>query len=162
MAKVATGNQDEALDLVQDAMFTLVKKYSDKPESEWPMLFYRILQNRIRDWYRRQKVKSRLFSWLNSSQADDDDEEDLVDKQPDNAPGLIKALSNERFAEALQTALQELPLRQQQVFLLRAWEGLDVKQTAEAMGISDGSVKTHYSRATQALQKKLGDFHHVE
>jgi RNA polymerase sigma-70 factor (ECF subfamily) len=156
MARIATGNQEEALDIVQDAMLKLVEKYADKPESELGPLFFRILQSRIHDWYRRSAVRNRFRSWLGT--ADDDDEEDALQLVPDpagKAPEELLALSGSM--EALEEALRRLPLRQQQVFLLRAWEGLDVRQTAHAMGCAEGSVKTHYSRALTTLRAKLGD-----
>lgn len=155
MARIATSNSDEALDIVQDAMLKLVEKYADKSEAELGPLFYTILQSRIRDWYRRSSVRNRLRSWLGS---DDEDEEDAFQQIPDPAgrtPEELLAASG--GIEALQVALGQLPLRQQQVFLLRAWEGLDVRDTAKAMQCAEGSVKTHYSRALATLRLKLGD-----
>lgn len=154
MAQIATSNSDEALDIVQDAMLKLVEKYADKSEAELGPLFHTILQSRIRDWYRRSSVRNRLRSWLGS----DEDEEDAFGQIPDPAgrtPEELLAASG--GIEALQVALGELPLRQQQVFLLRAWEGLDVRDTAQAMQCAEGSVKTHYSRALATLRLKLGD-----
>ena len=155
MARVATGDTEEALDIVQDAMVTLVQRYRNRAESEWPPLFYRILQNRIRDWYRRQKVRSRWRAWFGRN-----DEDDPIgpEQYPDpTAQEPASELSGTQTLEQIEQALQELPLRQQQVFFLRAWEGLDVKQTAHALGISGGSVKTHYSRAVQKLRQRLGE-----
>lgn len=157
MARFATGDTEEALDLVQEAMFTLARRYARRPESEWGALFHRILQNRIRDWYRRQKVRNRLTGWLRWHE---DDGDDPVENLPDREQhGPQAQVDNADFHARLEAALQELPLRQQQTFLLRVWEGLDVNETARAMGISSGSVKTHYSRAVHALRAKLGDFH---
>lgn len=155
MARIATSNSDEALDIVQDAMLKLVEKYADKSEAELGPLFYTILQSRIRDWYRRSSVRNRFRSWLGS---DDEDEEDAFQQIPDPAgrtPEELLAASG--GIEALQVALGQLPLRQQQVFLLRAWEGLDVRDTAKVMQCAEGSVKTHYSRALATLRLKLGD-----
>src|SRR5690606_32550625 len=121
-------------------------------------LFHTILQSRIRDWYRRSSVRNRLRSWLGSG---DEDEEDAFGQIPDPAgrtPEELLAASG--GIEALQVALGELPLRQQQVFLLRAWEGLDVRDTAQDMRCAEGSVKTHYSRALATLRLKLGDHWH--
>ncbi|MDR2214159.1 MAG: RNA polymerase sigma factor [Pseudomonadales bacterium] len=157
MARIATGNQEEALDIVQDAMLKLVEKYGDKPESELAPLFYRILQSRIRDWYRRSSVRNRFRSWLGRADGDED-EEDPLQLLPDPAgkpPEELLALQG--GMEALEDALRRLPLRQQQVFLLRAWEGLDVRQTAQAMHCAEGSVKTHYSRALSKLRERLGE-----
>ena len=158
MARFATGDTEEALDLVQEAMFTLVRRYAKRPESEWGPLFHRILQNRIRDWYRRQKVRNRLTGWLRRNADEDggDPIENLPDGEHLEPPAQV---DNADLHGRLEEALQALPLRQQQTFLLRAWEGLDVNETARAMGISSGSVKTHYSRAVHALREKLGDFH---
>lgn len=156
MALLATSNRDEAFDIVQDAMLKLVENYSGKPEAELGPLFFCILQSRIRDWYRRSSVRNRLRSWLGTG--DDDEEVDQLDQLPDPASRSPEELLATRGGiAALEVALTKLPLRQQQVFLLRAWEGLDVKQTALAMQCAEGSVKTHYSRALATLREKLGD-----
>jgi len=155
MAELATGNRDDALDLVQDAMLGLVRKYGDRSQEEWGALFYRILQSRIRDWYRRGRVRKRLFGWLAHS-ADTEDAGDplQVAADPvDNDPA--GTLGNRIAIEQLEQALGQLPLRQQQAFLLRSWEGLDTAATALAMGCSEGSVKTHYSRAVHCLRAQL-------
>jgi RNA polymerase sigma-70 factor, ECF subfamily len=157
MAQLATNNPDEALDIVQDAMLKLVEKYPHKGPEELGPLFYCILQSRIKDWYRRNLVRNRLRSWLGSADAADD-EEDAMQQVADptgRTPEEI-VMVNGSIA-ALEVALRALPLRQQQVFLLRAWEGLDVRQTAAAMKCAEGSVKTHYSRALKALRTKLGE-----
>lgn len=154
MARIATSNSDDALDIVQDAMLKLVEKYSDRGEAELGPLFHCILQSRIRDWYRRSSVRNRLRSWLGS----DDDDEDALQLVADPAGRSPDEILMARGSiEALDAALATLPLRQQQVFLLRAWEGLDVKDTARAMKCAEGSVKTHYSRALAALRVKLGE-----
>ncbi len=152
MARIATGNEDDALDIVQEAMFTLAQRYAVRSEDEWGPLFRRILQNRIRDWYRRSKVRNRFRVWFRR----DEDEDDPLENRPDPVPDEpLQRLETEQFGEALEKALGELPNRQQQAFLLRAWEGLSVDKTAAAMGISAGSVKTHYSRAVHALRERL-------
>lgn len=156
MAQLATGNPDEALDIVQDAMLKLVEKYADRSEAELGPLFHCIMQSRIRDWYRRSSVRNRFRSWLGNY--DDEDEEDPLQLVADPSGRTPDQLLEARGGiEALELALQELPLRQQQVFLLRAWEGLDVRETAAAMKCAEGSVKTHYSRALAKLRLKLGD-----
>ncbi len=157
MAQLATNNPDEALDIVQDAMLKLVEKYAHKGQDELGPLFYCILQSRIKDWYRRNLVRNRLRSWLGSADAADDDEDamQLVADPSGRTPEEIVMVNNSMAA--LDVALRALPLRQQQVFLLRAWEGLDVRQTAAAMKCAEGSVKTHYSRALKALRAKLGE-----
>jgi len=157
MAEIATGNPDDALDLVQEAMMTLVKNYSHKTPQDWGPLFHRILQNRIRDWYRRSAVRNKLLDWLglaDKSHKDGDPIQGAVDYHG-RTPEDMK--TNSDAGEALDLALKQLPLRQQQAFLLRNWEGLNVKQTAEAMACSEGSVKTHYSRAVHRLREELED-----
>jgi RNA polymerase sigma-70 factor (ECF subfamily) len=156
-ARIATGNPDDALDLVQDAMLALAQRYADRPEQEWGPLFTTILQSRIRDWYRRSKVRNRLRVWLGR----DDDEEsvDPVGELPDaDEPGPVGRLRNQRAMSALEEALHQLPLRQQQAFILRTWDGLDTRDTAQAMGCSEGSVKTHYSRACASLREALKEY----
>jgi RNA polymerase sigma-70 factor (ECF subfamily) len=157
MAEIATGNRDHALDIVQDAMMSLVKSYSHKNESDWGPLFHRILQSKIRDWYRRSRTRNSVFTWLRPFNDDDENNRqdpiqrapDTVSLTPDDSAG------NEQLLDVALDAIRQLPLRQQQAFMLRAWEGLDVKETARAMSCSQGSVKTHYSRATRALKKNL-------
>ena len=155
IAEIATGNREDALELVQDSMLQLVQRYGGKAASDWPPLFHRILQTRIRDWYRRQRVRNRFRGWFARDRGDD---ADPVAAHPDRpALGPAARLEADDFGRALEAALNALPLRQQQAFLLRSWEGLDVKQTAAAMGCSPGSVKTHYSRAVHALRDRLED-----
>ncbi len=157
-AQFATRNTDEALDLVQDAMIGLVRNYSGRPAHEWTPLFYRILQSRIRDWQRRSAVRNRLRAWLPLDSQVDGEEHDPLQNIADPAaktPVEIMALKN--TTQAVEKALQSLPTRQREAFLLRVWEGLDVTQTAYAMGCSEGSVKTHYSRAVHSLRELLED-----
>jgi RNA polymerase sigma-70 factor (ECF subfamily) len=138
---------------VQDAMLKLVENYAGKAEAELGPLFFCILQSRIKDWYRRSSVRNRLRTWLGSNDDDDDDGLDqIVDPSARTPDELLAARGG---IAALELALAALPLRQQQVFLLRAWEGFDVKQTAQVMGCAEGSVKTHYSRALATLREKL-------
>ncbi len=156
MACIATSSIDDALDIVQDAMLVLVSKYATRSKEEWPPLFHRILQNKIRDHYRRQKVRNVFQNWFGSDEEglEEDPIQIIAD---DKVHDPIRIISGEQEMADLESALQTLPVRQQQTFLLRAWEGLDVKQTATAMGITTGSVKTHYSRALQALKKQVGE-----
>lgn len=156
MAHIATSNVDDALDIVQDAMLVLASKYANRNQEEWPPLFHRIMQNKIRDWYRRQKVRNVFHHWFGSD--DEDAGEDPIQMIADEkVHDPVRKISGEKAMIELEEALKTLPVRQQQTFLLRAWEGLDVKQTAEAMGITTGSVKTHYSRALQAIKKITGE-----
>lgn len=157
IARIATGDEDEALDVVQDAMLKLVQYYRAREESEWGPLFHRILQSRIRDWYRRARVRNRLRQWFNRDNHDDDQDDPIEAIADTGARPLDELLKQKRACAALDDALRTLPLRQQQAFLLRAWEQLDVAQTAAAMGCSEGSVKTHYFRAVHALRKCLGE-----
>ncbi len=154
LAYVATGQREEALDIVQDAMLKLCRNYAARPHAEWGPLFHRILQSTIRDWYRRQKLRN----FFGLSQATDDDmlqqAHDAAAVEQQNT-GPEHHIQQERTLTVLDAALHNLPLRQQQAFLLRAWECLDVAQTATAMQCSAGSVKTHYSRAVHSLRQQL-------
>ena len=157
IAEIAVRDRDEALDLVQEAMIKLARKYIDKDVAEWPPLFYRILQNGIRDWHRRQAVRNRVMVWFGRGNADDD--YDPVAAAPDpigRAPE--QELSNDEAMASLEVAVHALPARQREAFMLRTFEGLDVAGTAVAMGCSQGSVKTHYSRAIHSLRDTLGDY----
>lgn len=157
VARMATGDNEEALDLVQDAMLRLVKHYSARSPDEWAPLFHRILQSRIRDWYRRARVRNRFRVWFGARRADE--HEDALEQQPDHSErGPDGRMMGSQAVSALQSAIAALPLRQRQAFLLRAWEGLDVAQTANAMGCSEGSVKTHYSRAVHTLRRLLDEY----
>ena len=158
MAQIALGHDEDALDAVQDAMIQLTRRYAERPQQEWRPLFYRILENRIRDMKRRRVVRSRVMAWMPWSADDGDDAPDPLAQAPDHAPGPGAHAEGDEMMEALQVALQKLPARQREAFLLRNMEGLDVAQTAAAMGCSDGSVKTHYSRAVQSLRDQLGEF----
>lgn len=158
MARFASGNRDEALDLVQEAMFEFVRRYAHRPRKEWNVLFYRILKSRITDWHRRTTVRKRFLSWLGWG-GDKEEDEDPLQSLPDPQASTPqdKVLRQEQ-AMALEKAIRALPLRQQQAFLLRAWEGLDVAETAHIMGCSEGSAKTHYFRALNNLRRQLEDF----
>lgn len=159
IAWFATGNRDDALELVQEAMLALVQRYGRREPAQWPPLFHTILQSRIRDWYRREKVRSRLRVWFGGA---NEDEDDPLEALPgDAAAEPERRMDGQQTLTAIEQAVRGLPLRQQQAFLLRAWEGLDTAQTAAAMGISEGSVKTHYSRAIQALRERLEEHRHA-
>lgn len=156
IAEIATGNREEALDILQDAMFKLVQKYADRDSSEWGALFHTILQSRIKDWYRRNSVRNRFRSWFGNSQDDEDyDPIQLAEDLKGRSPEQLLETSQEMVV--LESGIRDLPLRQQQAFMLRMFEGMDVAETAVAMGCSQGSVKTHYSRAIHSLREKLGD-----
>jgi RNA polymerase sigma-70 factor (ECF subfamily) len=155
IAEIGVRNRDEALDLVQDAMIKLARNYADRDSDEWTPLFYRILQNGVRDWHRRQAVRNRVMVWFGRGKSDDEDY-DIVAAAPDpigRSPD--EELQNSEAMDSLETAVQGLPLRQREAFMLRTFEGLDVAGTAVAMGCSEGSVKTHYSRAIHSLRDSL-------
>jgi RNA polymerase sigma-70 factor (ECF subfamily) len=141
-------------------MLKLAEKYGAKPAAELPMLFQRILQNTIRDFYRRQKVRSLwviLFSSLSAGKEDEDSDplETLTGADPKPANGPADQLEQSQVVEIIEKELERLPARQRQAFLLRYWEELDVAETAAVMGCSEGSVKTHCSRAAHALAAAL-------
>lgn len=158
IAEISVRDRDEALDLVQDAMIKLVKNYADRDREEWTPLFYRILQNGVRDWHRRQKVRNRVMVWFGKTSATDDDS-DLVSQAPDPAGRTPEEqLQTSEAMQQVEAAVRELPERQREAFMLRTFEGLDVAGTAIAMGCSQGSVKTHYFRAVHALRDQLGEY----
>lgn len=154
-------DDEAALDIVQDSMMKLAEHYSDKPANELPMLFQRILSNTTLDWFRRNKTKKALFSnFSDFESSSDSDEFDILESltQSDNNPKVQSA--EENYASVanfhdIEDEVQKLPTRQREAFLLRYWEDLDVAETAAAMGCSEGSVKTHCSRAIQSLHKAL-------
>lgn len=157
IAEIAVRDRDEAMDLVQDAMIKLVRNYSDRDSDEWAPLFYRILQNRVRDHHRRQAVRNRVMVWFGKGK-DPDSDYDPVAAAPDpmgRTPD--EDLQNAEAMQGLELAVHELPPRQREAFMLRTFEGLDVAGTASAMGCSQGSVKTHYSRAVHTLREQLGE-----
>ena len=158
MANIALRHDADALDAVQDAMLQLSRRYAMRPQAEWRPLFYRILENRIRDAQRRRTVRGRVMAWLPWSADEGDAAADPLDHAPDLAPGPVAHAEGAEIMTALQVALRKLPARQRECFLLRSLEGMDVAETAAAMGCSDGSVKTHYSRAVQSLREQLGEF----
>ncbi|QJR10270.1 hypothetical protein DSM104443_01324 [Usitatibacter rugosus] len=159
-AVFAVHDDAAALDIVQDAMLKLAEKYSARPHTEFPMLFQRILQNAIRDHFRRAKVRGTYSTQLSSLGAGGDDESDPLDTLDVEDVGNVPDSPAARFEQAevmafIEDAVKALPDRQREAFLLRYWEELDVSETAKVMGCSEGSVKTHCSRATHALAKVL-------
>lgn len=155
MAEMSCGSREDALELVQEAMYGFVRTYRTKPAAEWPLLFWRVLDSRLTDFHRRRTVRSRWMSWF-VPRDEEDAGQDVIDRVPDpSEPGPLARLTDQDAMRALESALRSLPLRQRQAFLLRVWEGLDVAQTAAAMGLSEGSVKTHLFRALQQLRARL-------
>ncbi len=161
-AVYAVRDDDAALDIVQDAMIKLAEKYGDRPAAELPLVFTRILQNRIHDWFRRQKVRNTwvtLFSNMGKKSDENDDFDPLESlSAPDDSEihqdGAFK-LERSQLLESLESEISKLPIRQREAFLMRYWDELSITETALAMSCSEGSVKTHCSRATQALAKAL-------
>ena len=155
----AVRDEHAAMDIVQDAMFKLVDKYPDKPVTEYPMLFQRILQNTMRDFWRRQKVRTLWTSLLSSfgTQTDDGENRDPLDTMDvdDGSQNPATQLEGSQTLQVIETALQKLPARQREAFVLRYWEEMSVAETAESMGCSQGSVKTHCSRALHTMAALL-------
>jgi RNA polymerase sigma-70 factor (ECF subfamily) len=155
----AVRDEHAALDIVQDAMLKLAEKYADKPVSEYPMLFQRILQNTMKDFWRRQKVRNLWTSLLSSFGAGQDGEEDhdpldSIDVGDESVNPIVQ-LERSQTMKIIEKALEKLPARQREAFILRYWEDMDVAETAEMMGCSQGSVKTHCSRALHAMATML-------
>jgi RNA polymerase sigma-70 factor (ECF subfamily) len=157
IAEISVRDRDEALDLVQDAMIKLARKYADRSSDEWTPLFYRILQNGVRDWHRRQLVRNRVMVWFRRPGVEDNDY-DVVASAPDpKGRTPDEQLQSQEAMQCLEIAVGELPARQREAFMLRTFEGLSVAGTATSMGCSEGSVKTHYSRAVHSLRESLGE-----
>jgi RNA polymerase sigma-70 factor (ECF subfamily) len=160
-AVYAVRDEDAALDIVQDTMIRLTEKYFDRPAAELPLLFQRILSNATMDWFRRRKVRNavvRNFSDFEPAEADGEfDILETLEALDDSraSESAADAVSRAQILLAIDAEVAQLPARQREAFLLRYWEELDVAETAAAMGCSEGSVKTHCSRAVHALAKAL-------
>ncbi|MBS0213875.1 MAG: RNA polymerase sigma factor [Proteobacteria bacterium] len=154
-AEIALRHREDALDAVQDAMLKLVQRYADRPAPEWTPLFWSVLRSRITDIRRRRKVRSVLVAWMGSGE---DEDAGPAWEPADPNPGPAAIHSDQESYKALAAALRALPRRQREAYQLRVLEGLDVADTARAMGCSEGSVKTHTSRAMDALRKQLEDW----
>jgi RNA polymerase sigma-70 factor (ECF subfamily) len=160
-AVYAVRKDESALDIVQDAMIKLAEKYGDKPAAELPMLFQRILQTTILDYFRREKVRNTWVSLFSSMGPSGDEHEDFDILESyaasDGEAGESSAdqVERQQTLAIIDAEVQKLPARQREAFLMRYWQDMDVAETAEAMGCSEGSVKTHCSRATHALAEAL-------
>ena len=155
-ALLACGQHADALDIVQDSMLKLVQAYHDRPQSEWPALFHRILHNRITDWQRNAGKRWRWLPLRSHSRANDDEDADAVAELADeHQAGPLQQLTLTQDTDAVMGAIETLPWRQQQALLLRVWEGFDTATTASIMDCSEGSVKTHVHRAQQTLRQVL-------
>ena len=158
---LALRDEAAALDAVQEAMLRLATKYGERSVDEWPMLFHRILQNVARDMLRRQKVRNTWVSlWSGLSKRDGAENDDPLetlsaadDSNRDLAPDTL--VERDQMLALIETEISNLPQRQREAFLLRYWEDMDTAETAAIMGCSEGSVKTHCSRATKALATAL-------
>jgi len=157
IAYSAVGDNEEALDIVQDAMLKLCRLYANKTENDWRILFNRILQSRIRDWYRRRKVRNAVMSWLPQNPKDQlENEADPIENIAlDKTQSPQDMVDQQQRMQQLDHAIKALPTRQREAFFMRCWEGMSTYDTAQAMRISEGSVKTHYSRALAALREAL-------
>lgn len=159
-AMYAVRNEESALDIVQDSMMKLAEKYGDRPAEELPMLFQRIMQNTIRDYYRRSRIRSLWTTLLSALTPNDDEDFDPLETiavesgsyTPNTPDGQLQ---QSQVLAIIEKEIQQLPTRQREAFLMRYWEDMDVAETASAMGCSEGSVKTHCSRATHALATAL-------
>jgi len=153
IAQLATHCEADSLDIVQDTMIKLVTKYSHREPTEWKPLFLKILENKIFDWHRKQTIMNKLFFWKKDNQA--------IDDQVDSKPEAVDLQTNpesqvftEQLGQHLLACVESLPLKQQQCFVLRSWEGLSIKETAKVMNVNENSVKTHYSRALEKLRQQ--------
>ena len=157
-AEFAVRNRDDALEIVQDAMLKLVQNYAEDSAEEWPPLFHRILHSRIMDHHRRGKVVKRLFAWFQKEDEDGEVYDPIENAEASGIQNPLERLDLEQGNEALVAAVAELPERQRQAFLLRYWEGQSEKQMAFIMQCSEGSVKTHLSRALANLRQRLQEY----
>jgi RNA polymerase sigma-70 factor, ECF subfamily len=160
-AVYAVRSDDAALDIVQDAMIRLAEKYADRPPAELPLLFQRILSNATMDHFRREKVRSAVVQNMSEFEGNEEDGEfDLLEtlhalEDTLGTESAADAVSRAQILQLIDAEVAELPARQREAFLLRYWEEFDVAETAAVMGCSEGSVKTHCSRAVHALSKAL-------
>lgn len=160
MMESSSGHHDVAMDIVQESFIALHQNYLKRPVEEWTPLFYTILNHRLMDWHRREQRKQKRFAWfkpiLMELEESEVDPALLVEDTRNINPAEF--LSQSHTIEEIQKAIARLPIRQQQAFLLRAWENMDTKTTAQIMECSEGSVKTHYHRAIQTLRSNLSQF----
>ncbi len=151
MAQVSTQSEADALDILQETMIKFVDTYSDRSDEEWRPLFFKILEHKILDWHRKETLKKRLFFWRHDTKTSSEDEQPLEHAIQDRTDGEAD-LIGQQLSQRLVQCIESLPLKQQQCFMLRSWEGLSIRDTASAMNINENSVKTHYSRALEKLK----------
>jgi RNA polymerase sigma factor (sigma-70 family) len=161
-AVYAVRRDESALDIVQDAMIKLAEKYGDKPAAELPLLFQRILQNTVHDHFRREKVRNTWVSLFSSMTSNSEDQENFdlletyeAEKGTQAAESSADKVERDQVLAVIEKEIKKLPARQREAFLMRYWQDMNVAETAAAMGCSEGSVKTHCSRATHALAQAL-------
>lgn len=157
IAMASCRDQDTSLDIVQDSMFRMVKSYSNKPAEQWPQLFFKILNNRITDQHRKRGL-GRLTQWFGSKTDEQDTATNVTDQLPSEDFGPDTLTNSVELSDAINSALKRLSFKQRQTLLLRLWQGLSVKETAAAMEISEGSVKTHLSRAVHEMRRLLEEY----
>ena len=158
MARLRTGTADAAMDIVQDSMYKLVEKYSHKSSKEWKPLFYRILNSKVTDYYRRKVVRDRIFFWT-SNRGNEEELGNIIENSPASlSENPDKMLHRQQRITKIAKAVDRLPRRQREAFMLRCWEGMSTIETAKSMDCSEGSVKTHYSRAMHSLREYLEEY----
>ncbi len=158
MAKLATQNPDNALDIVQDTMFQMVKNYGEKPQEDWQPLFFRILSNKITDYHRKPGILAKMTQWFGLQSDRETQSEEAVSFLVCERQRPDQELQNEQLGTLLLQKLKRLPVRQQQAITLRMWQGLSIEETAAVMNVSAGSVKTHLHRAIQVMQAQLSEY----
>ena len=157
IAMAACHDQHTALDIVQDSMFSMVKSYAKKPSDQWPPLFFKILNNRITDQHRKRGL-GRLTQWFGERREEEDTGPEPVDQLASEEFSPEVFTDSLELSETMNDALNQLTFKQQQALILRLWQGLSVKETAAAMNISEGSVKTHLSRAVHEMREHLREY----
>lgn len=162
MENACQGQHDVAMDLVQEAFIALHQNYAHKSADEWYPLFYTILNHKLTDWRRKEARRNQRFGWLKFNPLADEDDDILNHIADESLPDPTDSIHTEVTTEEIMTAIGQLPVRQQQAFMLRAWEGFDTATTATIMNCSEGSVKTHYHRAIQSLKNTLSHLQHDE
>ena len=164
MARAALRDHEQALDIVQDCMLKLVEKYRDKPIEEWPLLFFRIVTNRINDARRFRMLHQGKRLLMSAFKSDDNDsaDDDIIDmlnqSNVDDREEQLDALAKQQLNDKLERAMQRLPMQQRQVFMLREWQGFSIKETADILECEIGTVKQHHYRAMKALREELAEF----
>lgn len=150
-------NEEAALDIVQDSMLKLIENYSNRNEQELLLLFQRIISNTIIDWFRKQKSQNNVIKYVNEFDVDEEDQNNFMDSVDavisSDLPFEMK--NQKEVLGAIDDSMMALPLRQKEAFILRYVEDMSVSETAEIMGCSEGSVKTHCSRAVASLSDQL-------